>query len=140
MFRFVAVHDHPSFCLQFPCSLVDIEYNHVHTEVQSRFLGAQAGTEAGVEKDEQQGFIFSQFLIGKGVLFYELRLFQRLFQVAYILYGSKMLHMVLCCVDLIWFLLHALTPLAVLSGNDPPQPSQLKGEAAVASHYFWLRQ
>ena len=53
MFRFVTVHDDAAFGFQFPGPLIDVQYNYVHTQVESSFLGAETGAEAGVKEDHQ---------------------------------------------------------------------------------------
>ena len=45
MFRLVAIHDDAAFGFQLPCSLVDVQYNDIHAQVQSGFLSAEAGTQ-----------------------------------------------------------------------------------------------
>ena len=67
MLWFVAVHDDATFRFQLPGSLVDVQHNYVHTQVKRSFLSAEAGAEAGVKEDHQQGFITSQFYIFKPV-------------------------------------------------------------------------
>ena len=45
MFRLVAIHDDAAFGFQLPCSLVDVQYNDIHAQVQSGFLSTEAGTQ-----------------------------------------------------------------------------------------------
>ncbi len=63
VFRFVTVHDDATFRFQFPGSLVDIQYNHVHAQIQCGLLCTEAGTQAGVEENHHQRFVTSQFHI-----------------------------------------------------------------------------
>ena len=74
-------HDYSVLCLQFPCSLVDIEYDHVHAEVQCRLLSAEAGTKTRVEEDHKQGFVPAKILVGKWICLYIFCFLDRLAEV-----------------------------------------------------------
>ena len=70
MFRLVSVHDHSSFRLELPCSLVDIQYDDIHAEIQCCLLGAQSGTQTRVEEYHQQGLVSAELLVRKRVFLY----------------------------------------------------------------------
>ena len=60
VFGLVAVHDDAALGLKFPRALVDIEYDHVHAEVEGSFLCAQTGAQTGVEKDHHQCLVAAE--------------------------------------------------------------------------------
>ena len=70
MLRLVTVHDDSALCLQFPCSLIHIQYDYIHTEVQCRLLSTQTGTQTGIEEYHQEGLVAAELLICKRILFY----------------------------------------------------------------------
>src|SRR5690554_70899 len=76
VFRLIAVHNHAKFGLQLPAVLIHIQHNHIHPQIKSRTLRTQAGTETGIKEKKEQGFITTQGLIGVGIAFYGLGLFQ----------------------------------------------------------------
>ena len=67
MFRFVTIHDDTTFCFQFPCTLVDVQHHHIHSQIESSFLCAEAGAEAGVKEDHHQCLVSSQLYIFEAV-------------------------------------------------------------------------
>ena len=92
MFTLIAIHNDTALCFQLPCTLIHIEYNHIHPQVTSCLLGTQTGTQTVVEENQQtslmlsQGFIFVAVFLdfesfGKGTL-----------QVAQIMYVCKVSH------------------------------------------------
>ena len=92
VFGLVAIHDDATFGFQLPGTLVDVEHNDIHAQVKGCFLGAEAGTQAGIEENHHQRFITSQFHVFETV-FLNLECFgQCCFQVADVLYTGKVLH------------------------------------------------
>ena len=63
----VAVHHHSALGFQFPCALVHIKHYHVHTQIHSGLLSAQACTQTRIKKHHQQRFVFAQTFIGKPI-------------------------------------------------------------------------
>ncbi len=53
----VSVHYHAALGFEFPCALVYVEDYHVHPEVESRLLGAEARAERGVEEYHHEGLV-----------------------------------------------------------------------------------
>ena len=45
MFRFVTVHDDTALCFQFPGSLIDVQYNDIHAQIEGGFLSAETGAQ-----------------------------------------------------------------------------------------------
>ena len=92
MLRLVTVHDHAALGLQFPGTLVDIQDNNVHAQVEGGLLCAQTGTQAGVEEHHEQGLVTAQLYIFETVSLYLKGLLQCLMQIAQILNASKVSH------------------------------------------------
>lgn len=92
VFRFVAVHYHAAFCLEFPCALIDIEHNHVHAEVHRRFLGAEPCAQARIEEYHQQSAVFAEIGMGETVTFYLKCLIYGLAQRADVCYVCELSH------------------------------------------------
>ena len=92
MLRLVTVHYHATLGLQFPCALIDIQDNHVHTQVKRSLLCAKTGTQTGIEEHHEQGLVAAQLYIFETVTLYLKGLLQCLMQVTQILYTSKVSH------------------------------------------------
>ncbi|OPZ12984.1 MAG: hypothetical protein BWZ06_01402 [Bacteroidetes bacterium ADurb.BinA261] len=45
VFGFVAIHDHAALRFELPCTLIDVENDYVHAQIQSCFLGTQTCSE-----------------------------------------------------------------------------------------------
>ena len=94
MLALVPIHHHAVAGFQFPGALVHIQHNHVHSQVLGRFLGAEAGAEAVIEKHQQGGLVPAQLLVGKAVRLHGGRSGQGVLEAAQLLYTGKMLHFV----------------------------------------------
>ena len=92
MLRLIAIHDNPQFGFQLPATFVNIEDNDIHPQVKPGLLGTQAGTQARVEEDQQQGFVLAQRLIFIRILFQLEGQFQRFIQTVKVVYRCKMFH------------------------------------------------
>ena len=92
MLALVAVHNHATLGFEFPCALVHIKHNHIHAQVHSSLLCAQASTQTGVEKHHQERFVFTESLVREAVLLHFKCFFHSGFQVANIIYVLKYFH------------------------------------------------
>ncbi len=51
--RLITIHHYTFLRFQLPCTLIDIQHNDIHSEIQRRFLRAQSGAQARIEKYHQ---------------------------------------------------------------------------------------
>ena len=63
VFALVTFHDDTPFGLQFPGTLIDVEHDDVHAEVEGCLLGGEASAQGVVEEDEHGGLVLAQLLI-----------------------------------------------------------------------------
>ena len=61
--RLVTVHNHSAFGLEFPCSLVYVEYNDVHAKVQGCLLCAESCAQARVEEHHHEGLVLAELAV-----------------------------------------------------------------------------
>ena len=69
VFALVAFHDDAAFGLQFPGTLIDVEHDDVHAEVEGCLLGGEAGAQGVVEEDEHGSLVLAQLLVLIAILF-----------------------------------------------------------------------
>ena len=86
MFALVAVHDDSALGLELPCTLVHVEHDYVHAEVQRRLLRAEPGAQAVVEEHHEQGLVPSELLVGEGMLLHVSGGLHRVVKAAKLLY------------------------------------------------------
>ena len=96
VFGLVTVHDDPAFGFQFPCTLVHIEHNHIHTQIAGSLLCTQTGAETVVEENQQASLVLAQRFILIAVLLDFERFLKGGIQVAQIKYISVIFHYNLC--------------------------------------------
>ena len=92
MLALVAVHHNAALSLEFPCALINIEHDYVHTKIHGCLLRAQTGTKAIVEKDEHGSLVLAKFLILETVFLYLCGFLKRKLQIAQIFYILKIAH------------------------------------------------
>ena len=63
MLRLVAVHDDAALGLEFPCPLVDVEHDDVHSQVHGSLLRGETGAQRVVEENHQERLVAPQLTI-----------------------------------------------------------------------------
>ena len=92
VFALVTVHHHATLRFELPGSLVDVEHDDIHAQIERSLLSAETGTQTVVEENQEHGFILTQTLKLETVTFDFSRFVQSLPEVAHIRGISEKFH------------------------------------------------
>ena len=92
VFGLVAVHHRAIHHFQTPRILRHIHHHHFHAQVLGGLLGAEAGAQAGIEKQQPDGFVVAQVLAGKRIVFGLQAFPHQSWQIGSVLQGDEVFH------------------------------------------------